>query len=55
MDHRLYVWQKLAGGWRFPKFLELHNEIGLSELNENIGLILKGKQKGRVLVNLDRE
>ncbi len=55
MVHRLDVWQKLAGEWRFPKFLDLYNEIGISELKENIELILKGKQKGRVLVNLDKE
>jgi hypothetical protein len=48
------VWQNLAGGWRIPGFDELCTEIGLDALSDNIDLILKGQQKGRVVVNLTR-
>ncbi len=52
MEHRLYVWKKLAGDWRIPQLESLFKETTLSGLNENIDLILQGKQKGRVLVDL---
>jgi len=55
MDHRLQVWRKLAGEWKFSKLESLHKEVGLAGLNENIDLILKGKQKGRIVVDLDLE
>jgi acrylyl-CoA reductase (NADPH) len=55
MDHRLEVWRKLAGTWKFSQLESLGKEVGLSGLTDNIALILQGKQKGRVVVDLDRE
>ena len=53
MDIRLTVWKHLAGDWKVDALHDLCTEIGLNGLNENIDLILKGKQKGRVVVNLN--
>jgi len=53
MDHRLKVWEKLAGEWKVDQGKDLYKEITLDHLEENIELILKGGQKGRVLVNLE--
>jgi len=52
MDHRLKVWEKLAGEWKIDQGQDLYKEISMDRLDENIELILKGGQKGRVLVNL---
>jgi acrylyl-CoA reductase (NADPH) len=52
MDVRLTVWKHLAGDWKVDGLSDLSTEIGLDGLNENIDLILKGLQKGRVVVNL---
>jgi putative YhdH/YhfP family quinone oxidoreductase len=52
MAIRLKVWENLAGVWKIDGLHSLCKEIGLDDLNENIDLILKGQQKGRVLVNL---
>ncbi len=52
MDVRLKVWKHLAGAWKVDGLHDLCKEIGLNGLNENIDLILKGLQKGRVVVNL---
>ncbi|GBC63701.1 quinone oxidoreductase [Desulfonema ishimotonii] len=53
MEHRMRVWEKLAGEWKPDRLAELCREISLNELDENIDLILRGGQKGRVVVNLD--
>ena len=55
MDQRLRVWEKLAGEWKINKLRELCREIGLEQLDENIALILQGKQRGRVVVNMEGE
>lgn len=52
MDIRLKVWQHLAGNWKIDNLNGLCKEIALDGLNENIDLILKGLQKGRVVVRL---
>ncbi len=52
MDVRRNVWEHLAGDWKVDGLQDLCKEIGLTGLNENIDLILKGLQKGRVVVNL---
>jgi putative YhdH/YhfP family quinone oxidoreductase len=52
MDLRLAVWRKLAGSWRIPGLGDLCTEIRLDALSDNIDMILKGQQKGRVVVNL---
>jgi len=52
MDFRLRVWENLAGPWKIDGFERLATEISLDGLNDNIDRILKGLQKGRVVVNL---
>jgi len=53
MARRLQVWKRLAGEWKFKQLGDLCKEIFIGQLDENINLILHGKQRGRVLVNLD--
>jgi acrylyl-CoA reductase (NADPH) len=52
MDQRLRVWEKLAGEWKIKQLGGLCREITLDQLDENITLILHGKQLGRVVVNM---
>lgn len=53
-DVRVKVWEKMATDWKIDSLDKLTNEISLDELEQNIQLILKGGQKGRVLVNLGK-
>jgi len=53
MDTRRKVWSKLAGDWKID-LESLATEVGLDGLDEQIGLILKGALKGRVVVNLQK-
>lgn len=52
MDLRLRVWKNLADGWKFDGLHDLCTEVGLDGLSNHIDQILKGQQKGRVVVNL---
>jgi len=52
MDKRVAIWNRMADEWKLDNFELLCSEISLEQLSENIDLILEGKQKGRVLVNL---
>jgi putative YhdH/YhfP family quinone oxidoreductase len=52
MAVRLRIWENLAGAWKIDGLHDLAKEIALDGLSENIDLILKGQQKGRVVVNL---
>jgi putative YhdH/YhfP family quinone oxidoreductase len=54
MDVRLKVWENLAGAWKIEGLNDLSKEIGLGGVSDNIDLMLKGRQKGRVVVNLER-
>ena len=53
MEFRLKIWDKLATDWKFNLLESIYNEIPLDELDNKIDLILKGKLKGRTLINLD--
>lgn len=53
MKHRQTIWNFLADQWKVDKLLDLCEEIGLEGVEYHVGEILKGKQKGRVVVNLD--
>lgn len=53
MDHRREIWRLLASDWKVKTLFDLCEEIGLEGLDRHVGLILAGKQKGRVVVNLD--
>ncbi len=52
MAKRLNVWNKLATQWKLDDLEQRTDEVTLEQLEEKIGLILKGQLKRRVLVNL---
>jgi len=52
MPQRQNIWNRIASDWKVDQLEQLTTEITLEELDSNIELILQGKQKGRVLVNL---
>ncbi|MEQ9617694.1 MAG: YhdH/YhfP family quinone oxidoreductase [Deltaproteobacteria bacterium] len=54
MEIRQKVWDKIADLWKFHKLDTLTKEISLEELEPEVELILQGKQKGRVVVNLEK-
>lgn len=53
MDLRCKVWDKLALEWKIDILEEIFTQIHLNDLNDQIDNILKGKLKGRTVVNLD--
>lgn len=53
MDHRQKVWQKLANEWKPACLSDLCREVTLDNLGEEIDLILRGGQTGRVIVNME--
>ena len=53
MALRSSIWEKLATDWKFDYLDSIYDEIFLDQLNDKIQLILKGKLKGRTLVNLN--
>jgi len=46
------LWTKLSNEWKPDHLLNLYNEIKLADLQPYIELILKGKLKGRTIINL---
>lgn len=52
MELRKNLWEKLADGWKPKNLTRLSRECSLEELSNEIERILKGKQVGRILVNL---
>ena len=54
MPDRLRVWEKLASEWKAANLDSLATEISLDALDHHIALILQGKLKGRVIVNLEK-
>lgn len=54
MINRKIIWEKIANEWKLddPEFLV--KEIGLDKLSEEIDIILNGKQKGKILINLNK-
>lgn len=53
MKHRQEIWNLLATDWKNTKLPDLCEEIGLEGLEHHMSMILKGKQKGRIVVNVD--
>jgi acrylyl-CoA reductase (NADPH) len=49
---RRAVWEKLAGDWKLPHLDRLATTISLAELDGHLDLILAGKERGRVVVDL---
>jgi len=54
MPHRADLWLKLAKEWKIERLQDLCRVVSLEALGAEIDLILKGGQKGRVVVNLDK-
>jgi acrylyl-CoA reductase (NADPH) len=53
MDIRLKIWDKLSSDWK-PNNLDTNvDEVSLDGLSEKIDMILKGKHKGRTIVNIE--
>lgn len=52
MDDRCKVWQHLASDWKPKQLNSLCREVFLDGLEEEIELILRGGQTGRVIVNM---
>jgi putative YhdH/YhfP family quinone oxidoreductase len=52
MAIRSLIWNKIAGEWKLDHLDNLVSECSLEELNNKIDLILAGKIRGRVVVNL---
>lgn len=53
MEHRLEIWELLADRWKLDNLHDLCEEIGLDGVEHHVAELLQGKQKGRVVVNLD--
>lgn len=53
MPLRRELWNRLADAWRPAQLNNLFTEITLEQLDEQIMVMLQGKQQGRTLVNLD--
>jgi D-arabinose 1-dehydrogenase-like Zn-dependent alcohol dehydrogenase len=52
MDERQKIWRKLTGEWKPDHLDSIMSECSLDDLNEKIELILQGKVRGRVVVDL---
>ncbi len=53
MDERLGIWDKISTIWKIENMNLIIREVGLDSLSFEIDKILRGGQKGRVLVRLD--
>ncbi|MFH1982104.1 MAG: YhdH/YhfP family quinone oxidoreductase [Pseudomonadota bacterium] len=54
MATRLRAWNHLAGDWKITVLATMVRDVALADLEPEINLILKGGQRGRVVVRLDR-
>lgn len=52
MEHRRQTWDKLAGPWKLKQLESTVTEIGLDGLEDQIGAMLKGQTRGRILVKV---
>jgi putative YhdH/YhfP family quinone oxidoreductase len=53
MEQRRAVWQRLASDWKPARLDELCHEVSLDQLGEQIDLILRGGQTGRIIVKMN--
>jgi acrylyl-CoA reductase (NADPH) len=52
MELRRSMWSKLGNEWKLPMLEKIGHEVTLEKLSPEIDRILKGEQKGRVVVSL---
>ena len=53
LDTRLSLWRDLVGRWKFSGPASLATTIGLEEIDHHIEKILKSRQMGRKVVDLN--
>ena len=53
MAYREVVWNKLAKEWKPDNLMNVCTEISLTELSDNVDLMLNGKIKGRIVLDLE--
>ena len=53
MEYREVVWNKLAKDWKLDNLMKIFTEISFAELSDNIDLMLDGKIKGRIVLDLE--
>jgi hypothetical protein len=54
MEIRKRVWAKVAREWKIENLDSITTEVSLTGLDEHIDLILRGKETGRVVVDLSK-
>ncbi len=54
MALRMRIWNRFAAEWKIEAIDDIYREVALTALPDEIDKILKGRQKGRVVINLDR-
>ncbi len=52
LDQKLSIWMKLSQNWMPNSFENLYREVNFMNLREEVDLILKGGQKGKVVVKI---
>jgi len=52
MERRKMIWRNLADTWRFTGLASICKTVGLSQLDGEIDLMLQGRTRGRVIVEL---
>lgn len=52
MNYRLKVWELLASDWKPEQLTQSCEEISINQLKTKIDLILQGKLKGRIILNM---
>lgn len=52
MKERLVLWARLAGEWKLGSLDLISREVGLADLEPEVQAILRGGQRGRVLVRV---
>lgn len=55
VQRRIGVWGKISKDWKLDNLDRICKEVTLDELDHEIGIILSGKQVGRVVVNLSAQ
>ncbi len=52
MDIRVKIWERLATSWSTDRLHQICHEVGLEELDAEIGRMMGGKMTGRALVRI---
>ena len=54
LDFKEYIWTKIANDWNIDFPSDYYEIVSLEELDEKINLMLKGRIRGRVVVDLEK-